>query len=570
MTDCLIIGVNDQKFEDYVETVKSMGTDSGAFQDINLAFIEHEGRIFRALDMVSYLNKLDGSSGKKPLHNLDFLWPTIAYLGSYIHKRGYTFDYVNLFQQEKEKLKDKLLNGDVLTVAITTTLYVSIEPIKEIVSFIRKYNKNVKILIGGPFVYNNTRANNEKAVQFLFNYIEGDIYVIGSEGEHALVNIIEALKNGSGLENIPNIAFKNGKQFFITDEAKEENSIEELVIDYSLFPKEDIGEFVTLRTAKSCPFRCAYCSFPVRSNKYEYLSPKMVEEQLDNIAKLDTITTISFSDDTFNLPKDRFKEILNMMIEKEYNFKWNSYYRCDHGDEEIIELMKKAGCEGVFLGVESGSDIMLKRMNKTARRKDYLKYIPLLREAGILVHANFIVGFPGERGETVQESISLIEEAQPDFYRAQLWYGDPITPIYKKKEEYGIKGNSFNWSHNTMDSKTGVEFVEKMFMTIENSVWLPQFGFELWSTFYLQRRGMSITQIKTFIKQFNLLIKNKIINKNSKSNNPVIFERMRNSCQLNTDKNKIINIDSVRNNPVITASSRDSIEHYGNIKESIL
>jgi radical SAM superfamily enzyme YgiQ (UPF0313 family) len=91
--------------------------------------------------------------------------------------------------------------------------------------------------------------------------------------------------------------------------------------------------------------------------------------------------------------------------------------------------MGKAGCEGVFLGVESGSDQMLERMNKTARRADYMKSIPLLRQAGISTYASLIVGFPGETLETVQETMSFVEEARPDFFRAQLWYCDPLTPI---------------------------------------------------------------------------------------------------------------------------------------------
>src|SRR5262249_38024075 len=152
-------------------------------------------------------------------------------------------------------------------------------------------------------------------------------------------------------------------------------------------------------------------------------------------------------------------------------------------DAETIELMGRAGCEGVFLGVESGSDQMLGTMNKTARRKDYMQSIPLLRQAGISTHANVIVGFPGETWETYQATVSLIEEAKPDFYRAQLWYADPVTPIWERREQFGVKGSAFAWSHNNMDFHMACDWVDKMFVSIENSVWLPQNGFEQWSTF---------------------------------------------------------------------------------------
>ena len=90
MIDCLFVGVNDMRFEDYLKMIKVMGTDSGAYQDIDLAFIEYKGKLFKALDILSYFNdsnKLD----VRPLHNLDFLWPTIIYLGTYLHKRWIFF-----------------------------------------------------------------------------------------------------------------------------------------------------------------------------------------------------------------------------------------------------------------------------------------------------------------------------------------------------------------------------------------------------------------------------------------------------------------------------------------------
>ena len=127
--DCLIIGFNDYDFQKYVEMVHGMGTESGAYRDLNLAFIEYNNKPYRALDILTHFYYEDKYGSKKPFHNVDFLWPTILYLGSYLSKRECTFDYVNLFHFEKDKLKDKLTTKEVLTVAITTTLYVIAQPI---------------------------------------------------------------------------------------------------------------------------------------------------------------------------------------------------------------------------------------------------------------------------------------------------------------------------------------------------------------------------------------------------------------------------------------------------------
>ncbi len=486
--------------------VEQAGTKSGAYRDLNLAFINFDGKPTRCLDLLNAAR----ANTQPLLHNADFISPTILYLGSYLNKRNITFDYINLFQQEKNRLKELLLNEEILTIAITTTMYVTVYPILDIISFIRKYNNKAKIIVGGPFIFSRFMGSSPEAMQTIFEYINADIYVVNAEGEQALVNIINGIKNKHTLHNIDNIAYPDQSQFTITKQVKEDNSISNEKINYTLFSKKAFNEFVSLRTTKSCPFSCAYCSFHIRSGKYTYMSTERVEEELDAIRDIGNVTTLNFFDDTFNVPKERFKLILKMMIRNNYGFKWAMHYRCDFGDAETISLMKDAGCEGVFLGIESGSDEMLTIMNKTARKKDYYKAIPELKKADIWTHANFIIGFPGETTSSINETKKLIEDLQPNTYRAQMWYADPITPIFAKKENYAIKGSAFNWQHSTMNANTAADWVDHLFTNINNSTWLPQFGFELWSVFYLQRHGLTKTQVKEFISYFNGLVKKKL------------------------------------------------------------
>ena len=582
-TDCLLIGYYDTDFTQYVSLVRSMGEDSGAYRDLNLAFIEYEGRPFRSMDILNHFHFQQSEGSYKPLHNYDFLWPTVSYLSTYLHRRGFTFDYINLPHLQRELFKRKLVEQDILSVAITTTLYVAPNPILELVRFIREHNAQTKIIVGGPYIYNQSKMLGEDQLKELFAYIGADVYVINQMGEAALVNVLSALKSGSSLAHIDNIAYRgssltaraaavdswrlseqsNSAQsaiaaagereralsrarawasahpeqvaavrkrreagelrvnavaapYAVTKQSAEENPLEENRVDYSLFPLKDIGDSVSLWTAKSCPFACAFCGFPERAGKYVYLPVATIETELDKLKSLG-VTDLAFLDDTFNVPKARFKEFLRMMIRNQYGFTWNSFYRGDQGDEETIDLMRQAGCGGVFLGVESGSDRVLEQMNKTARRDDYMKAIPLLRQAGILTHANFVIGFPGETEETVEETIDFIERTRPDTYRAQLWYCDPLTPVWARREEYGIQGSAFNWTHKTMDHRTAADMVDKLFLCIENSTWLPQHSFEQWSILYLQRRGMELDQIMKFVRCFNGAVKEKLRDGQSKS-----------------------------------------------------
>src|SRR5262245_13669345 len=98
-TDCLFVGFNETDFDASVSWCRSMGEDTGAFRDVRLAFIEHEGRALHAMEALNRFSSV-APPGKR-LTNVDFLWPTITYLASYLERRGFTHDFVNRFQEEK-------------------------------------------------------------------------------------------------------------------------------------------------------------------------------------------------------------------------------------------------------------------------------------------------------------------------------------------------------------------------------------------------------------------------------------------------------------------------------------
>jgi hypothetical protein len=188
----------------------------------------------------------------------------------------------------------------------------------------------------------------------------------------------------------------------------------------------------------------------------------------------------------------------------------------------------------------------------------------MLQSAGISAHANMIVGFPGETYETVEDSISLIEETKPDFFRAQLWYADPMTPIWEQREQYGVQGSSFHWSHNTMDYRTACDLVDRMFFAVENSTWLPQNGFEQWSIFYLQRKGMTMPQVKTFVRCFNAVVKDQLIHPLQKEIDPQLMESLKASCRFDTSDRPDTGPVEIRSAAGYKAAESFWAEEFGN------
>lgn len=530
--DCLFIGHNEMDFPEYEKTIRKMGVNSGAYRDLNLNFIRYNDRVYTTPEIFNVLSSsCERPNGAfQPLNMGETFSAAVAYLGTYLDRRDLTFDYVNSFQNRKNELAEKLTTFDILTVAITTTYYISVLPMVEIIDFIKQHNSSAKIIIGGPFISTQVRNQDADSIKYLFlSTLGADFYVNSSQGETALVEIIKALKNDLPFENINNIYCNTEKRFISTPTVRETNILSENMVDWNLF-SGGVGEYAGVRTSISCPFSCSFCGFPQHAGAYQTANVDAVEEELRTINKIETLKTVHFVDDSFNVPPKRFKEVLKMIIRNKFGFKWHSYFRCQYADEEMVELMKESGCEGVFLGIESGNEQILKNMNKAATVDDYHRGIELLKKNGIVTFGDFIIGFPGETPDTARDTVKFIETGGLDFYRTQLWYCDPITPIWKEKEKYKIKGESFEWSHATMDNKQASDIIEEIFLTPRNATWIPQYNFDYDNIWHLVHRGMSIERVAIFLEAFNNAVREKLKDPNRKEVSFESITQIRNAC----------------------------------------
>lgn len=498
--DCVTIGYNEPPFEIYEGFLSRYGEDSEAYRDLKFSFIDIEGKKLNYVDLLNYVYNAVSGTGKEPAAGDKFKAcdiPNLAavYLTHYLRKRGFESRYINLFQHEKARLA-RYLAQDPLCVAITTTFYVVNFPIHEMVKFIRERNEKVKIIIGGPLIANHARNNQGDEFKAALADLGADIYVIESQGELTLSKLVSCLKNGESLSNVPNIAYFEDGVLLRTAVLPENTSLDEDFIEWRAFAGEDLGPTLQTRTARSCAFKCSFCNYPTRAGKLTLASVDAIEQELDSMRDLGYVKNVVFIDDTFNVPLPRFKDICRLMIKKNYKFNWFSYFRCSNSDEEAVELMAESGCRGVFLGVESGSPRILTNMNKAATVEKYVRGIEMLRQHNIITFASLIFGFPGETAETVGETINFITDTKPDYYRIQLWYCEPGTPIAFQKQKYGIKGEGFVWSHDTMDSLEAMDHIERAFLTIKESIWLPQWSFDFWTIPYLFGKGVSQPQFK--------------------------------------------------------------------------
>ena len=499
MIDCIIVGYNDIDFETFANQQKAMEPRSGAYHEIRTNSVLLDGKRTLYMDLIN--RAIADATGHNPRLNV-FESPAlgVCYLQGFLQQRNFSVETVNFFTYEKEKFK-QLLAQSPLSVAITTTFYIDNAPIIEIVNFVRKHNPAVKIIVGGPHIYNISCDYDEDAQAYVFQEIGADIYIADSQGELTLSHVVHQLRNGGNLSQVPNLAYfaDSGTALQRTQRLPENNNMDLNSIRWETFDPNVIAPIAYVRTARSCPFACSFCNYPTLAGSHDLTSLEMIERELDGLSRAGTKVVV-FVDDTFNVPLPRFKKLLQLMIDKKYDFKWVSFLRCSNVDETAVDLMKASGCVGVLLGIESGDQTILNYMNKSATLDRYRWGIRELAKRNIATYASLICGFPGESEETVRNSINFIEETGPTFFNVQLYYHDSRSPIHRRAEEFEIQGGGYSWQHKTMTWREAADWAGYMFKHIHNSIPMTLYGFSLWGIAYLVSKGISMESIAAFGK----------------------------------------------------------------------
>lgn len=496
--DCVVIGYNEGNFDDYRVMSERAGPGSPEYQIFRKEHLVVDGRPVPWMDAFSTLR--NRATGRADRYHVGEVFNLAAlYLTSFLRRHGLSAEPVSLFSGERDRLADLLAERPTV-VAVTTTFYVNILPVVPIVEFIRQHSPETHIVIGGPLVDNLCLNGITDTVRDLFDAMGADSYVQDSQGEATLAKIALSLRAGQDLSTVDNVIHCPEGTWQLTRRRPENNDLDAGSIDWAGFSPELIGVTAQLRTARSCAFKCSFCDYPSRAGALASASVDTVRRELRTMAELG-VEQVVFVDDTFNVPPKRFKEICRMMIEEDLGLNWYSYFRCSNArDEEAFDLAAESGCSGVFLGIESGDTDILANMHKLAQDSQYRVGLDRLNERGITTFASIIVGFPGENERTVGNTVDFLNETKPTFWRAQAWWANPRSPVYRNKEVFGIEGEGYSWSHATMTSSEAADLTDSMFDQVTGSTWLPLYDFDFWSLPYLAGKGVGVSELTPILR----------------------------------------------------------------------
>lgn len=270
-----------------------------------------------------------------------------------------------------------------------------LDPVKEIVMDCRSLSEATIVLGGAGY-----SIFPESALSFL-----GADMGIQGEGEVAFPDLIERIEQGTGLSQLPGLYLPgHGLQYKrVFKEDLDTLPLPDTDLWSTPSQKEEL--WMPVQTRRGCPLRCSYCTTEtIEGQVIRRRSPEAIVQWITRWRKAG-VHRYYFVDSTFNLPPSYAKEICRKIIDDDLDIRWWSIIYPNQVDEELVRLMARAGCEQVSMGFESGSDQILKNMNKRFTLKEVRQVSEMFSEHGIRRMGFLLLGSPGETRESVQESL---------------------------------------------------------------------------------------------------------------------------------------------------------------------
>ncbi|MGZ8545227.1 MAG: B12-binding domain-containing radical SAM protein [Flavisolibacter sp.] len=284
---------------------------------------------------------------------------------------------------------------------------------------------------------------------------EGADYVLLGEAEMSLLELCNALRDGSEISVIKGLAYRSGTQILKTPGRPVMSDLDLLplpawdLVDFTSYKKmwlKSKGYFsVNIGTTRGCPFKCNWCAKPIYGNRYHARSPENVMQELKWLKSLTSFDHVWFCDDIFGLKPGWVNRFAELVQDAGLNFHFKIQSRADLlVQEKYVEALAKAGCSSVWMGAESGSQKILDAMDKGTTIDQIRQATELLKKHKIAPSFFIQFGYLGENAKDIEQTIRMINELMPSEIGISVSYPLPGTKFYEKvKNELTLKAN---WS----------------------------------------------------------------------------------------------------------------------------
>jgi len=362
----------------------------------------------------------------------------LGYLASALRKKGYE---VKILDCLKEGLtypgyRDAILKERPDIVGVNSWSC-SVREVKEILTVTKEIDKRIITIVGGP----HPSAVPREAM----DYFRDADFGFKGEAEIGLPMLVDTLfnKGKARLDSIPGLIWKDNGHCNVNEQIFCSNLDDFDYLAWDLIKPEEYSELGTANfiktapiiTSRGCPYHCTFCSAHIISGyKIRLRSLENIINELKMLKEKHGIKRINIMDENFTFNKDHVLSFCNRVIEEglDLEFSLPQGVRLDALDEELLLRMKKANFNPhIALGIESGSERILKMIKKNVNKEMVKDKVVLLRRVGFRPIGYFILGLPTETKEEMYETLRFAKELK--FYRAAFspLLVLPSTEIYE-------------------------------------------------------------------------------------------------------------------------------------------
>ena len=310
----------------------------------------------------------------------------------------------------------------------------------------KEIDKQIIVIVGGP---HPSMVGTE-----VLNCPDIDACVKG-EGENTIVELLNAIDAQQEFDAIRGIIYRkddhiveNAPREFIKDLDSlpfPHETAPEVLKDYNQYP---LTAFKYIFATRGCPYNCFFCgSRKIWSRRVRFRSPENVIREIKGLQKKG-LRSVHFDDDTFGIKKQYINDLCNALIKHCPGLKWSCEIHVKLVDEQNISLMKAAGCYSISIGIESGNNEILKAMRKHITIEEALSACRIVKEHGIELHAFFMVGFPQETEDTLNDTIAAMRKINGVLVYS-IFTPYPGTEAFEFCREHGLIDDDYDTSlHN--------------------------------------------------------------------------------------------------------------------------
>lgn len=373
----------------------------------------------------------------------------LGYLASVLTKQGHKVQIVDFIADNSadKSFIGNLRNIDLVGVTATTS---EINAANKICQMVKRTNSAIHTIVGGAHI---TALPQETLCQF------HDIdFGIISEGENSLPAIINVLSSGGDPKGIRGVVLRDNGNIVVNNNPNMVNDLDGIPrpawekFKLSLYRgslKNRRSLELPIITGRGCPFQCVFCQ-RLSGNMVRYRNIDNIMEEIEYDISIGA-KSLFFCDETFTLNRNRVIAICEEIIKRGIHRKieWNCQTRVDTVDEKVLSLMKKSGCTTVGFGVESGNDEILKASKKGFSVSKVREAFYQAKKIGLRTYMFLIFGLPNETIRSIEDTIKLTLEVNPDYITIGILVPFPGTEVFNMalRGEGGLHIADQNWDN---------------------------------------------------------------------------------------------------------------------------